>query len=100
MITDDDVKKLKKAFKGTFATKADLKAMEARQDKKFATKDDLKALAKQKDLLSVKKDLADVKNKLTELSNYVIPALGNIFRWTDDIHRAVLGKPMKSPHGN
>ncbi len=66
----------------------------------FATKDDLKAMAKQDDLLAVKKDVSDVKDKLTELSDYVIPALGNIFRWTDDIHRTILGKPMKRPHEN
>jgi hypothetical protein len=68
MITDADIKKMKKVF---------------------ATKDDLKKLAKQKDLLEVKK-------KLQELSDYAVPALGNIFRWTDDIHTAVTGK--KSSH--
>lgn len=86
MITDDDVKKLSKVF---------------------ATKEDLKALAKQDDLLAIKKDVARVETKvdrvktsLDELSEYVVPALGNIFRWTDSIHRAIVGKPMKSPSGN
>lgn len=44
MITDKDVKKLKEAFKDTFATKEDLHAIEKRQDAKFATKEDLKEL--------------------------------------------------------
>lgn len=65
-------------------TNADKKFLKAN----FATKDDLKQLAKQKDLLEVKKTLQ-------ELSDYVVPALGNIFKWTDDIHAAVTGK--KSP---
>jgi hypothetical protein len=73
MLTKDD----KKFLKDNFSTKDDLKA--------FATKDDLKSLAKQKDLLEVKKTLKD-------LSDYAIPALGNLFRWTDDIHAAVTGK--------
>ncbi len=97
MITDDDVKKLKKAFKGTFATKDDLKNL-AKQDDLLAVKKDVARVETKVD--TVKKDLLDVKDKLTELSDYVIPALGNIFRWTDDIHRAVLGKPMKRPHEN
>lgn len=77
MITDDDVKKLSKVF----ATKDDLKAM--------ATKDDLKALEK---TMAKQKDLLDVKQKLDDLSDYVIPAIGSIFRWTDDLHTAFVGK--------
>ena len=76
MITDDDVKKLSKVF---------------------ATKDDLKGLAKQKDLIETKQTVLQVKQQLNELSEYVVPALGNIFRWTDDIHRAVVGR---SPRKN
>ena len=55
-------------------------------------------MAKQSDLQELAKvsakqsDLLEVKQKLDELSDYVIPALGNIFKWTDDIHSAVTGK--------
>lgn len=67
MITDNDIKKLSKVF---------------------ATKDDLKDLAKQKDLLQV-------KEKLNELTDFVVPTLGNIFEWTDDIHKAFIGKSSR-----
>ena len=40
MITDVDIKKMKKVF----VTKDDLVSMEKRQDRKYATKDDLKDL--------------------------------------------------------
>jgi len=55
MITDADVTKLKK----TFATKADLKALEARQDNKFATKDDLKKTQK-----SLKDTIIEFKDEI------------------------------------
>lgn len=80
MITDADVKKLK----AVFLTKDDAKV--------FATKDDLKVLAKQADLLAVKAEVSAVKDTVEQLSEYVIPALGNIFKWTDDIHAAITGK--------
>ncbi len=90
MITDADVKKLKDSFKDT-----------------FATKDDLKGVAKQKDLVSLQKDVSalktDVKRvekKMDEFSEYVIPALGNIFKWTDNIHKALIGKPSRTINEN
>ncbi len=43
MITDADIKKMKKVF----VTKDDLQAMEKRQDQKYASKDDLKAQTKE-----------------------------------------------------
>jgi len=55
MITDTDIKKLEKKF----ATKDDLKAMEARQDAKFATKDDLKAFATEESLKKTQKSMED-----------------------------------------
>jgi hypothetical protein len=97
MITDADIKKLKNSFKDT-----------------FATKDDLKELAKQKDLLRVEskvdklelkvglveKRVLSVENKLDQLTEYVVPTLGGILKWTDDIHQAIVGKPPKTTHGN
>ena len=43
MITDIDIKKMKKVF----VTKDDLQSMEKRQNERFATKDDLKDLRSQ-----------------------------------------------------
>src|SRR3989338_6274777 len=83
MITDDDVKKLKKSFKGTFATKADLKAMEARQDKKFATKDDLKDLREQLNddidgkLVNQKQEIVD------DVAEYIADTLVPMFEKRD-----------------
>jgi hypothetical protein len=108
MITDADIKKLSKVF----ATKDDLKAMESRQDakfatrddlkkfatrddlKKFATKDDLKALATKEDLKPLAKDadLKSVKKTLDEFTDYAMPALGALFKWTDEIHQTVSGR--------
>ena len=64
-----------------FATKADLK--------NFATKEDISILAKQKDLVEIKQDIKDLTG-----------AVGAIFEWMDDIHRAIVGKPIKSISGN
>lgn len=52
MITDDDVKKLKDAFKDTFATKDDLVAMEKRQGTKFD---------------SIHRELKQIKGSLNEV---------------------------------
>lgn len=64
MITDNDVKKLANVF----ATKNDLVAMEARQDKKCATKDDLKDM---KDML-----LDDIDGKLKKQKEEIVEAVG------------------------
>lgn len=84
MITDDDVKKLKKAFTGTFATKDDLKAMEARQDKKFVTKDDLKDLREQlNDDIDGK--LANQKQDIVkDVSEYIADTLVPMFEKRDE----------------
>jgi hypothetical protein len=90
MITDADVKKLKDSFKDT-----------------FATKDDFKGVAQQRDLLRVesKVDKLDVRvssveSKLDQLTEYVMPTLGGILKWTDDIHKAIIGRPIKRPRDN
>lgn len=70
-------------------TKADKKFFKVN----FVTKNDLKGLAKQKDILRVEK-------KIDELTEYVMPALGNIFKWTDDIHKALIGKPSHASSEN
>ncbi len=64
----------------------------------FATKDDLKVLAKQKDLLHVQTKVSSVERKLDELTEFIVPAIGNLLEWTDDIHRAIVGKPAKRAH--
>ena len=66
MITDQDIKKMKKVF---------------------TTKDDLKPIHKKMDLMD---------KKLDDLTEYVVPALGSIFKWTDDIHRAFVGSKRSS----
>ena len=126
MITDQDIKKMKKVF----ATKDDLKS--------FATKDDLKPIYKGFDQMNTKLDgtnkridetnkkldgtnkrlddtnkkldgtnkrlddtntrLDGTNKKLDDLTEYVIPALGSVFRWTDDIHRALIGGKRTEKH--
>ena len=73
----------------------------------FATKDDFKNLAKQKDLLRVESKVdsldtrvSSIEQKLDQLTEYVMPTLGGILKWTDDIHKAIIGKPLKIPHEN
>lgn len=70
MITDADIKKMKKVF---------------------ATKDDLKDLAKQKDLLRLESKVDEIKQDVHDLTD----AVGTIFQWTDNIHRAIVGKPTR-----
>ncbi|MFN4212877.1 MAG: hypothetical protein ACK4FL_02865 [Microgenomates group bacterium] len=75
MLTQEDIKKLKKIFATKedlkkFATKEDLKKFATKEDlKKFATKEDLKRFATKEDLkgLSTKEDLAKVVDELIEL---------------------------------
>lgn len=62
----------------------------------FATKDDLKDLAKQKDLLRLESKVDEIKETVDDLTD----AVGAIFEWTDDIHRAIVGKPVKRVSGN
>ena len=71
MITDADVKKLKAVF---------------------ATKDDAKA---QHDAVIIKlnvleKHIASVDQGLETLNESLIPILGNLHEWTDEIHNAVV----------
>lgn len=111
MITDADTKKLLTAFKKVFATKDDLVAMEKRQDAKYATKDDLKGLLTKDDakslfqtkdearvqhdaviikLNALEKHIEAVDKGLETLNESLIPILGNIHEWTDEIHNEVV----------
>jgi len=51
-------------------------------------------------VISLEKNVSKVEQKVDELTEFVVPAIGNILAWTDDIHRAIIGKPTKSSHGN
>ncbi len=73
------------------------------------TKKDLKNIGSimEEKLEPVKKDIKrveikvdGVEKKVNELTGFIVPAVGNILEWTDDIHRAIVGKPIKRPHGN
>lgn len=102
MITDTDVRKLSKVF----ATKNDL-------DKK------LKPIHKKIDTLDTKFDHLDIRvgrletkvttidtkvdaidKNLKDLTEFVVPALGKLFEWTDDIHRAIVGSHKKLASDN
>lgn len=73
-------------------TKSDKKFLKAN----FATKDDLKKLASKRDIARVETAIAGLKNDIGDIAN----ALGAIFEWTDDIHRAIVGRPLKRPSQN
>ena len=87
MITDADIKKLKQVF----ATKDDLKAMEARQDKKYATKDDLKLMATKSDLAETKE--TTVKEITDFLHEKIILELERHERRLDRLEKTVGGFP-------
>ena len=96
-------------------TKADKKFL----TEKFASKADLKDLAKQKDVLNTQRyviamqkdvsglktavgdlqtDTTSIKSTLEEVKDDVsvlTDAVGNILEWTDNIHRAIVGKATK-----
>lgn len=78
----DDLKQIAQAVKqelsGTFATKKDLDNLK-------------KDMAKQKDLQRVEK-------KLDDLTEYSQTALGNIFKWSDEIHQTVTGRKRASKY--
>lgn len=70
--------------------------------KNFATKKDIKGVAKQKNLISLSTKvnsidirLTSVEQKVTELTEFMVPAIGNLLQWTDDVHRAIVGKPTR-----
>ncbi|MCG2725312.1 MAG: hypothetical protein L6420_03470 [Elusimicrobia bacterium] len=64
--TKDDLKKMEANFETKFATKDDLKKMEANFETKFATKDDLKS-----EIEPLKKDIAELKFNFTRLEKAV-----------------------------
>lgn len=82
MITDDDTKKLLSAFKKVFATKDDAKT----QHDAVIIK--LNALEKRID--SVDKNVGSVAQELSKLTESLVPILGNLHEWTDEIHNAVV----------
>ena len=68
----------------------------AKMKKVFATKDDLKPI--RTDLKRVEKKIDQTKQAVNDLTEYIEPALGNVFRWTDDIHAALVGKKSSKQH--
>lgn len=52
------------------------------------------------DNVATKGDLLNVKEELKSDIADIIKALGAIFEWTDEIHRAIVGKPFKHPSQN
>ncbi len=81
MITDVDIRKLQKVF-------------DTKQESKKRHKETLKRFD------NLDKRVSSVEQKVTELTEFVVPAIGNILEWTDDIHRAIVGKPSKRVSGN
>ena len=83
MITDTDITKLKTVF----ATKDDLQAMEARQDKKYATKNELKGELKAMEARQDKKYAT--KNELKDELKAMEARLNRKFVTKDDIRITV-----------
>ena len=113
MLTKQD----KEFLKENFATKNDVKAIV--EDALVSVKNDISSLKSNVSVLKsdvsvlktdvstikldvghLKTEVGSVKEKLDELTAFVVPAIGNILGWTDDIHRAIVGRPSKQPHGN
>jgi len=91
MITDADIKKMKKVF----ATKEDMKSFATKEDlKSFATKDDLKSFATKDDLKTLrsefiskfvtKDDLRESTDQLVELIMGGFDRIEKIFTRTND----------------
>lgn len=68
------------------------------------TKDDKKFLldnfASKKDIDRIDASIGSLKRELKADIADLANALGAIFQWTDDIHRAIVGKPVKRSAGN
>ena len=80
-------------------TKKDLKNIGSLMEEKLEpVKKDLKRVEIKVD--GVDKKVSAVEQKVVELTEFVVPAIGNLLEWTDNIHRAIVGKPTKNPHGN
>lgn len=96
MITKKDRQLLIHDMKEVFATKDDLKPL----------KTNLKQVEKKVDGLENRFDTLDrkvdeTKKAVKDLTDFVEPAIGNIFKWTDEIHNAFVGKkPPKQPSEN
>jgi peptidoglycan hydrolase CwlO-like protein len=60
-------------------------------DKKIDTLNQkVKTLDVKVDSIETKTD--SIVKKLDDLTEYVVPTIGSILKWTDDIHAAVVGK--------
>lgn len=84
MITNDDIKKLREVF-------------DTKQDGEKRHKETLKRFdGIDKRFNSMDKRFDTVDEALGNITN----ALGAIFQWNDDVHRAIVGKPVKRLHDN
>jgi len=81
-------------------TDADLKKIDTLLDKKLDQKLDQKLKPIQDKVDSLDGKIDKIDKNLTELKEFVVPALSNIFEWTDDIHNTFVGKKSKQPVGN
>ena len=66
--------------------------MLTKQDQKFL----LENLATKNDVKRIETKIDEVQQSVNDLTG----AVGAIFEWTDDIHRAIVGKSVKRVHGN
>ena len=110
MITKQDRQLLIQDMKGVFATKDDVKTVV--DDALVPVKKDISSIKSdvstlktdvfkiKTDVVHLKTEVGSVKEKLDELTAFVVPAISNILEWTDDIHRAIVGRPSKQSHGN
>jgi hypothetical protein len=48
-------------------------------------------------LKPIHKKIDKIDKDLNDLKDYVVPSLGSIFEWTDDIHTALVGKKSSKP---
>ncbi len=84
-LTSDDLKKIKEVLRPDFdSIHTDLKEI----------KTDVRTL--KTDVAVLKTDVADLKEKVTDLTEYTITTLGTLLKWTDDIHKAIIGKKSSS----
>jgi len=95
MITDADIRKLKDVFD----TKQESKKRHKETLKRFDSLDNRLGSVEKK-VNSLDNRLGSVEKKVDELTEFVVPSIGNILAWTDDIHRAIVGNPTKSSHRN
>lgn len=98
MLTKKDIRDLLIAFKEVFLTKDDAKA--------FLTKDDAKSLFQTKNtaqtnhnqiilkLNAIEKRARSLEGDVKGLHDFIVPALGNLHEWTDEIHNEVVREKL------